>query len=134
MVKSDEIVQFSLDENGEGRIIKKGQSLKAFELAWKRASFAQSAFDQGEYDIAYHELQMAQALMPNSMWKEIIRFYLYLWDFKFVSNSKELALIYKKVKKMNLPEALKDQWILFIMRLEKRLELAPTVTSFLQKK
>lgn len=129
MVKSDEIIQFSLSDNGEGKVIKKAQALRPFEDAWKRASFAQSAFDQGEYDVAYHELQMAQALMPNSIWKEIIRFYLCLWDFKFVSNSKELALIYKKVKKLNLPESLKDQWVLLIMRLEKRLELAPTVTT-----
>lgn len=129
IVKSDEIIQFSLAQNGEGKVIKKATTLRPFEEAWKRASKAQSAFDQGEYDTAYHELQMAQVLMPNTMWKEIMSFYLCLWDFRFIGNSKELALIYKKVKKLNLPESLKDQWTLLIMRMEKRLDLAPTVTS-----
>lgn len=129
LVKSDEIIQFSLGQNGEGKVIKKAATPRPFEIAWKRASLAQSAFDQGEYDIAYHELQMAQSLMPNPLWKEIIGFYLCLWDFRFVSNSKELAMIYKKVKKLNLPESLKDQWIMLIMRLERRLDLSPTVTT-----
>lgn len=129
LVKSDEIIQFSLAQNGEGKVIKPAATVRPFEVAWKRASLAQSAFDQGDYDIAYHELQMAQTLMPNSLWKEIMSFYLYLWDFRFVSNSKELAMIYKKVKKLNLPESLKDQWIMLIMRLERRLDLSPTVTT-----
>ena len=129
LVKSDEIIQFSLGQNGEGKVIKKAATQKPFEMAWKRASLAQSAFDQGEYDIAYHELQMAQSMMPNPLWKEIMSFYLCLWDFRFVSNSKELAMIYKRVKKLHLPESLKDQWIMLIMRLERRLDLSPTVTT-----
>lgn len=128
LVASDAIVRLSLSNHQDIKVIKEATPQKPLEAAWKRASLAQSAFDQGEYDIAYHELQMARSMMPHPIWKEIFSFYLYIWDFKFVGNNKELSMIYKKVKALNVPPSLKDQWILLIMRMEKKLELSSTVS------
>ncbi|MFP5384543.1 MAG: hypothetical protein ACLGHN_00595 [Bacteriovoracia bacterium] len=128
LTSSDEIVRFSLENQSEPVIIKKQDPPDSFEVAWKRAAKAQSAFDQGKYDEAYHELQMARTLMPHPLWKNVFSFYQFVWDFKFVSNAKELSIIYKNVKTLEVPETLKDHWIMFIMRLEKRLDLSPTVT------
>ncbi len=50
---------------------------------WKKAGLAQAAFDQGDWELAYHQMQMAITLMPHPVWKEILNFYLCLWDFKF---------------------------------------------------
>lgn len=127
LVASDEIIRISLADYREQTILKKAAISNSFEKAWKRASHAQAAFDHGEYDLAYHELQMAQDIMPQSTWKDIFTFYLYTWDFKFISSSVELSLIYKELKKLKLPKALEDQWLLLIMRFEKRLDLIPTV-------
>lgn len=128
IVASDEIIRFSLGNHQEVTGIKPKEKTKSLEAAWKRAALAQSAFDQGDFDVAYHELQMAQAVVEHPVWKAIFTFYLHVWDFKFVSNNKELSLIYKKVKQLQVPDSLKDQWTLLIMRMEKKLELSPTVT------
>ncbi len=129
LVKSDAIVRFSLGSVDDAKVIKKEKELTDFEAAWKRAAEAQSSFDLGSYDVAYHELQMAQALMPMEIWKQIFSLYLYTWDFKFISNETELAMIYKKLKKLSLPSPLKDQWLMLCMRYEKRLGLVATVKS-----
>lgn len=128
LVASDAVVRLSLSNHQDIKVLKEKTALRPLEAAWKRASLAQSAFDQGEYDIAYHELQMAKSMMPHPVWKEIFAFYLYVWDFKFLGNNKELSLVYKKVKALNVPATLKDQWILLIMRMEKKLELSSTVS------
>lgn len=127
LVRSDSILRFSLASQGEVQILKKAKPLSDFEKAWKRAALGQSAFDQGNYDLAYHELQMAEALMPHPGWKQILSLYLYIWDFKFVGNNAELGLIYKKLKRLTVPASLKDQWLLLCMRFEKRLGLVLTV-------
>lgn len=127
LVASDGIMRIPLSAEGEPNILEAPKNPTPFEASWKRASKAQSAFDQGEYDVAYHELQMALAQMPHATWKEIFKFYLLVWDFKFISNEKELALIYKKLKMTHVPLHLHDQWLLLIMRLEKQLNLVPTV-------
>lgn len=129
LVKSDAILRFSLGSKGAGEVLKLEKPRSDFEEAWKRAAKAQSEFDQGHYDLAYHELQMAQALMPLPIWKEILAFYLCVWDFKFVVNATELAMVYKKLKKLQVPPSLKDQWLLLIMRYEKRLGLLLTVKA-----
>jgi hypothetical protein len=129
LVKSDAIFRLSLANHQDINIIKESSPPGKLEEAWKRMARAQCAFDEGEYDLAYHELQMARSIMPHPIWKEIMAFYLCVWDFKFIGNTKELSLIYKKLKLLNLPDVLKDQWILMIMRLEKRLELASTVSA-----
>ncbi len=128
LVASDAIVRLSLANHQDIKVLKEKTRILPVEAAWKRASLAQSAFDQGDYDIAYHELQMAKSLMPHPVWKEILAFYLYVYDFKFVGNSKELSLIYKKVKALHVPAGLHDQWSFLIMRLEKKLELSSTVS------
>ena len=127
LTSSDLLLRIDLRKPQEAEILKAETPKDEFEISWKRASFAQSAFDRGEYDLAYHELQMALALMPHQVWKDIFSFYLYLWDFKFIGNNKELSLVYRKVKELNVPDTLKDQWLMFIMRLEKKLDLSPTV-------
>lgn len=127
MVAGDAIVEFSLGEQSEGKVIKKEETLGDFERAWKQASLAQSAYDQGNWDLAYHHLQMAEALVPHSVWKEIFRFYLNLWNFRFITNKRELAQIYRDTKNLQLPEVLKDQWYFLCLRLEKRLGLVFTV-------
>lgn len=129
LVASDAITRFSLSDYNNVKVLKNATTPSAFEKAWKRASYAQSAFDQNEFDVAYHELQMAIVLMPNQIWKEIFSFYLYIWDYKFIGNNKELALIYKNLKKLSVPSLLKDQWLLLCMRYEKRLGLSFTVKS-----
>lgn len=129
LVSSDKILRLSLSGQHELVVLKEKDKTSDFEEAWKRASKAQSAFDQGEYDLAYHELQIARALIPHPIWKEIMGLYLCIWDFKFITNSKELLLVYKNVKALNLPPALKDQWLLLMMRLEKKLDLSSTVKA-----
>lgn len=129
LVASDRIVRLSLAHHQDIKVLKPEDRPTDFEVAWKRASRAQAAFDQGDIEMAYHELQMACAMIPHPVWKEIMNFYLCLWDFKFISNTKELGLVYKKTKSLTLPEALKDQWLLLIMRMEKKLGLASTVNN-----
>jgi hypothetical protein len=127
LVQSDPIYRISLGNDQQPELIKKERPLTDIEMAWKKASLAQSYFDQGEWDRAYHEIQMSIALMPQPVWKEILSFYLNLWDFKFVTNKKELSLIYKRVSALTPPAQLRAQWLFLRMRLEKRLALSPTV-------
>jgi hypothetical protein len=129
IVQSDPIYRFSLDQNSTPLLIKKEEKQTAFEQAWKRAAKAQSYFDQGKYDLAYHELQMAESLMPLEVWKNILQFYLCVWDFKFISNTIELSMVYKKVRSLHLPVALQEQWKLLIMRFEKKLGLIVTIQA-----
>ena len=129
LVKSDAIYRISLSNHLDINALKEKSSSSEFEKAWKLMARAQSSFDQGAYETAYHELQIAISTMPHPVWREILSFYLCIWDFKFVENNKELALIYKKIKMINAPPPLKDQWMLFIMRFEKRLDLLPTVNA-----
>jgi hypothetical protein len=128
LTTGDRLLRVNLSAAPDLSVLREKTPPKPFEEAWKRASRAQSAFDQGDYDTAYHELQMAQALMPDPLWKEIMNFYLCVWDFKFIGNSKELSMVYKKLKSLRVPETLKDQWVLMVMRMEKRLDLSSTVT------
>jgi hypothetical protein len=128
LTASDKILRVHLGERVI-QILKEQSLMGPFEKSWKKASLAQSAFDQGDYDQAYHELQMAHALMPHPIWKEIFSFYLCLWDFKFIANPRELSQVYKRLKTLRVPEFLQDQWVLLTMRMEKKLDLAPTVTD-----
>lgn len=127
LTASDAISRINLAVHNDIRVLKKSTTLKPIEKAWKRAAMAQSAYDQGDYETAYHELQVAEALMPNLVWKNIFKFYLCVWDFKFITNTKELSMVYKQLKSLEVPELLKDQWYLMVMRLEKKLNLSSTV-------
>lgn len=129
MVKADPIVRLTLDSSQSMNVLKKAETLTPTEKAWKLASTAQSDYDQGLFAEAYHHLQMAEALMPLKPWKNIFAFYIALWDFRFVSNENELGHIYKKVRHLNLPPQMKQLWTFFMMRLEKKLGLAPSVRS-----
>ena len=62
--------------------------------------------------------------MPHTIWKYLFTFYLCLWDFRFVGNENELRHVYKQVKHLKLPLQLRGQWSLFMMRLEKKLDLS----------
>ncbi len=126
---SDGIFEFNLANDDSPKLVKSSSKPDTFEQAWKHASMAQSSYDQADYDQAFHHLQMAQALMPLSIWKDIFSFYLNVWNFKFINNKKELALVYREVKNLSVPPILKDQWLFLIMRLEKRLGLVLTVDS-----
>lgn len=128
LVASDGIIRFSLADQRQVEELKAPSAASEFERAWKRASKAQSAFDQGDYDEAYHQLQMAQVQIPHDVWKQIFDFYICVWDFKFVSNPKELNHVYKKLKKLHLPLVMKDQVSFLCMRLEKKLGLQSTVS------
>jgi hypothetical protein len=127
LTASDAIVEFNLKEMGQGIIIKKLETLQPIEQAWKEASLAQSSYDEGAWDKAYHHLQMAEALMTLPVWKEIFKFYIHVWNFKFITNKKELAMIYRETKKLKLPPELQDQWSFLIMRIEKKLGLVLTI-------
>jgi hypothetical protein len=129
LVAGDAIVEFSLDKQDSGKILRQKKDLTSFERAWKHAGTAQSSYDQGQFDMAYHHLQMAQALVPDPVWKNIFQLYLNIWDFRFISNKNELAQVYQQTKSLTLPPILKDQWALLCMRLEKRLGLVLTLTS-----
>lgn len=129
LTASDGIERFSLADQNERSILKSPGKPSAFEVAWKRASLAQAHFDGGKIDLAYHELQMAIALMPVERWKEIFRFYLCVWDFRFVPHTRELADIYKRLLRLKLEGNLHHQSLLLRMRLEKRLNLSPTVEA-----
>ncbi len=128
LTAGDHLLRVNLAKSNDISILRPSHAPTAFEKAWKRAAQAQSAFDEGEYDVAYHELQMAHALMPDELWRQILTFYLCLWDFRFLTSSRELAQVYKVAKRLQLPALLRDQWTFLIMRLEKKLDLAPTVS------
>jgi hypothetical protein len=127
LTASDGITEFQLNEMAQGQKIKENETPSSTEKAWKEASLAQSAYDEGEWDKAYHHLQMAESLVTIPTWKEIFKFYIHVWNFKFISNKKELAMIYREVKKLKLPVELHDQWNFLSMRLEKRLGLVLTI-------
>jgi hypothetical protein len=127
LTASDPIFEFSLAQISSGKIYKNAETPPPFEIAWKHASKAQSFYDQGEWDLAYHHLQMAEAMTPHSIWREIFKFYLNVWNFQNITNKKELALVYREVKKMTLPEIMRDQWLFLCMRLEKKLGLVLTI-------
>jgi hypothetical protein len=129
LVRSDKILRFSLADQKDVKVLKEATAPSVFEEAWKRASIAQGAFDQGQYDQAYHELQMALAIMPLDVWKQILGLYLCLWEFKFVTNSTELASVYKRLKGLSVPSCLKDQWWLLCSRFERRLGLVLTARA-----
>ncbi len=129
LTSSDAILRLSLDASQELYVLRPAEKESLAEKAWKLASIAQSDFDQGFFAEAYHHLQMAEAIMPQHVWKNIFSFYLSLWDFRFVNHNNELAQIYKKVKNLKLPPSLHSQWILFLMRLEKKLGLTYSVRS-----
>jgi hypothetical protein len=127
LTSSDALLRMNLADYKEIKLLREKTREKTMELAWKRAALAQSAFDQRNYENAYHELQMAQTLMTHPVWKEIMSFYLCVFDFIFIENLKELSLVYKNLKKLKVPDILIDQWKLLIMRMEKKLNLSPTV-------
>lgn len=129
LVGSDAIMRFSLADQRSGELLKPQSKASDFEKAWKHASLAQGHFDSGHLDIAYHHLQMAEGLVPNKIWKDIFRFYLCLWDFKFVMNNKELSHVYKKLRKLSLPAPLADQAKFLCMRLEKKLGLQISISK-----
>lgn len=126
---SDPILRFSLADQNDRSVLKKEKNHSDFEKAWKRASLAQARFDDAKYDLAYHELQMAISLMPMKRWKDIFSFYLCLWDFRFVSNRLELADVYKRLIALELHDNIRDQGLLLRMRIEKKLNLSPTVEA-----
>lgn len=124
LVSSDTTIRLSLDSHQTMSVLKEKGVATDIEAAWKLASVAQSDFDQGYFAEAYHHLQMAEAIMPHKVWKNIFSFYLCLWDFRFVGHQKELAHVYKKVKHLTVPPQLREQWLFFMMRLEKKLDLS----------
>ncbi len=124
IVKADAMVRIDLSKNQSMTLLKEAETMSDAEKAWKLASVAQSDYDQGHFAEAYHHLQMAEALMPHKIWKNIFSFYICLWDFRFVANENELRHVYKRVKHIKLPEKLRGQWSLFMMRLEKKLDLS----------
>jgi hypothetical protein len=129
LTSADSIIRLALDASQEMKILRPAEEQSATEKAWKLASIAQSDFDQGLFAEAYHHLQMAQALMPQQVWKNIFSFYMCLWDFRFVNHKNDLSQVYKKVKNLKLPPSLHPQWVLFMMRLEKKLGLSYSVKS-----
>lgn len=129
LVAADPIIRVDLAVDNKIEALKSAGKLKPFELAWKRASRAQAHFDQEEFDRAYHELQMARALIPESPWNEIFLFFLCTWDFLLLPNQKELTHVYKSLKDLKLPELLQGQHQLLIQRIERRLKLQYTRRS-----
>lgn len=126
LIASDPVFQMSLGNN-EFSPSSSSKEMTEFENAWKRLALSQGHFDQGEFDRAYHELYMALALMPSKEWKEIIRFFLIAWDFRFLKSKKELLIVYKDLKGLKLPVLLQGQWKLLTMRFEKKLGLVSTI-------
>ena len=124
LTKSDGVIRFNMGEFSQGQITKAPEKISEFEDAWKRASRAQSFFDQEKLDFAYHEIQMAIEIMPSLHWKNIFKFYLYHWDFMVLQNNKELSMIYKKLKKLTLPKELYPQWKILCCRFEMKLGLS----------
>ena len=129
LTSSDMTLELKLSDEGNLVILKESDKFNEFDLAWKRASKAQAAFDADNQDEAYHHLQMAIAIMPHKIWKELFQFYIYVWDFKFIENKRELAAIYKKLMQLQVPDILMDQWRLLRMRFEKKLGLLTTVKA-----
>lgn len=123
LVASDPIIRVDLAVDNKIETLKNQGKRTPFEVAWKRASLAQAYFDQEKYDLAYHELQMAQTLVPGHPWEAIFQFFLCSWDFLLLPNTKELSHVYKTLCALKLPELIKGQQQLLIQRIEKKLKL-----------
>jgi hypothetical protein len=131
LVASDSIIRVDLAVDNKIDLHKSHGKQDIFERAWKRASLAQAYFDQEKFDLAYHELQMARAMVHEHPWEGIFLFFLCTWDFLLLDNMKELAHVYKTVKALTLPKLLEGQHMLLIQRIEKKLKLQYSVSPAL---
>ncbi len=127
LVASDPIVRVDLAVDNKIEVLKNAGKKNSFEMAWKKASLAQAYFDQEKFDRAYHELQMARALIPGHPWEDIFQFFLCSWDFLLLPSTKELSHVYKTLRELKLPKLLEGQQKLLIQRIEKKLKLQYTI-------
>jgi hypothetical protein len=127
LTKSDPIYRLDFRISQDPIHIKPMGTISPFENAWKRASLAQGLYDSKKFDEAYHELQMAISIMPDASWKSIYQFFLYVWDFQFLTSSSELSSIYRNLKNLELPLFMNNHKFMMLMRLEKKLKLVPTI-------
>lgn len=128
LVASDPIIRVDLAVDNKIELLKPKSKRSTFEEAWKKASFAQAYFDQEKFDQAYHELQMAQALVSGHPWDNIFQFFLCSWDFLLLPNNKELSHVYKIIKDLSLPKILEGQQKLLVQRIEKKLNLQYSIS------
>ncbi len=109
--------------NGEPKLVhtkdafKEQNNLKAYEYLAKFQSF----LDAGEIEKAYHSIQMAKELFTNFPEATICLFYIYILEYLYETESKELAYLHEDLSSLEglLPEYLEDHRKLFLMRLEK---------------
>ena len=83
----------------------------------------QSHLDAGKIEAAYHEIQMAKELFHGRAERSIVTFYIYILEYLYESESKELAYLHQDFEQLEgmLPDYLEDHRKLFLMRLEKML-------------
>lgn len=102
--------------------LKKKTGLDAnYILAYENLAKFQSHLDAGKVEAAYHEIQMALELFDGYPERNIIQFFLYVLEYLYEGESKELAYLHQDFESLEglLPSYLEDQRLLFLMRLEK---------------
>lgn len=93
----------------------------SFVRAYNFLSKFQSHLDAGKVEEAYHEIQMALELFDGYPEKSIASFYLYVLEYLYESDAKDLAYLFEDFESLEgmLPEYLEDHRKLFLMRLQK---------------
>ena len=92
LTSSDQILRVNLAQQNDIKILKKIHRSKTIEIAWKNRQGA-IAFDEGNYDVAYHELQMAEKLYAEFYLKQI--FNLSTFAFGILNCSVTRRVIYR---------------------------------------
>jgi hypothetical protein len=97
---------------------------KKFTNGYSAWSKAQAYWDNGEYELAYHQLQMAIVLLADSPEAEICQFYLLVWQYMNLSSAPDYKMLHIEFQSIqsNLPPYLSDHCLLFLLRLEKLLD------------
>lgn len=92
-----------------------------YHKALKHTSVAQSNFDEGKTEKAYHHLQMAEVLFRGHPEQYICLFFFYIWQYIYDSTEKDYNALYKDFLSLEdkLPEYLEDHRQLFLMRVLK---------------
>lgn len=101
------------------------------EQGYRHMILAQMCLDRFDKHGLYHHLQMAIALLGGLQIKVMCEFFLNVALFLDITHIKERNIILTEFKRLygELPDYQNQLCALFIMRLERLMELAPTLTA-----
>ncbi|MBC76814.1 MAG: hypothetical protein CME64_12440 [Halobacteriovoraceae bacterium] len=89
--------------------------------SYERLAKFQSELDAGRVESAYHNIQMAIALLDGKSEKSIVQFYFLIMQYLYEGTNKEFAYLHTDFESLEgkLPPYLEDHRKLFLMRLER---------------